>query len=388
MNASPDTPSVDTSSADTATGAASPHDPAAGESSFAAAPPEADAAPPPRRAWLPWLGAAAVGGGLVLGAVAIASLLSNRDTGVSVLDARLAGLELQLRELAARPLPPDARAVDELTARLGKVEAAPAPASDPALANRVAALEGGVNALTETVAVLGRRSDEAAAAARDAVARADAASAALAELKQQVAHLSAPSVARGEFDAVADRVAGLEKSEKAAVSDDRALRLALAATALAAAVARGDAFAPELATVTALGADPKATAALAPFAATGVPSAAALARELAAIAPSLRPAADAPAGESFLHKLQLNAEKLVRVRPLDGAAGSDSAAIVARVEGKAARADVAGALAELAQLPPAARAPAEAWIKKAQAREATVAASRRLAADTLAGLGK
>jgi hypothetical protein len=383
MTAAPDTPS-----ADTAPGHPSPHDPAAGETSSAAAPTEADAAPPPRRAWLPWLGAAAVGGGLVLGAVAIASLLSNRDTGVSVLDARLAGLELQLRELAARPLPPEARAVDELTARLAKVEAAPAPASDPALANRVAALEGGVNALTETVAVLGRRSDEAAAAARDAGARADAAAAALAELKQQVAHLSAPAVARGEFDAMTERVAGLEKSEKAAASDDRALRLALAATALAAAVARGDAFAPELATVTALGADPKLTAALAPFAATGVPSAAALAREFAEIAPSLRPAADTPSRESFLHKLQLNAEKLVRVRPLDGAAGSDSAAIVARVEAKAARADVAGALAELAQLPPAARAPAEAWIKKAQAREAAVAASRRLAADTLAGLGK
>jgi hypothetical protein len=384
MTASPDTPS-----ADTAPGGTAPQDPAASDSAPAAAPPEADAAPPRRRrAWLPWLGAAAVGGGLVLGAVAIASLLSNRDTGVSVLDARLAGLELQLRELAARPLPPDARAVDELTARLAKVEAAPAPASDPALANRVAALEGGVNALTGTVAVLGRRSDEAAAAARDAGARADAASAALAELKQQVAHLSAPSVARGEFDAVTNRVAGLEKSEKAAASDDRALRLALAATALAAAVVRGDAFAPELATVTAVGADPKATAALAPFAATGVPSAAALARELAEIAPSLRPAADAAAGESFLHKLQLNAEKLVRVRPLDGAAGSDSAAIVARVEAKAARADVAGALAELAQLPLDARAPAEAWIKKAQAREAAVAASRRLAADTLAGLGK
>ena len=89
-----------------------------------------------------------------------------------------------------------------------------------------------------------------------------------------------------------------------------------------------------------------------------------------------------------MHKLQLNAEKLVRVRPLDGAAGSDSAAIVARVEAKAARTDIAGALAELAQLPPDARAPAEAWIKKAQAREAAVAASRRLAADTLAGLGK
>ena len=83
-----------------------------------------------------------------------------------------------------------------------------------------------------------------------------------------------------------------------------------------------------------------------------------------------------------------NAEKLVRIRPLDEVAGSDPAAIVARVEVKAARADLAGALAELAKLPDAARAPAEAWIKQAQARAAAIDASRKLAADALSGLSK
>jgi len=43
---------------------------------------------------------------------------------------------------------------------------------------------------------------------------------------------------------------------------------------------------------------------------------------------------------------------------------------------------------ELASLPEAARAPAAAWIKKAQARAAALDASRKLAADSLAGLGK
>ena len=71
-----------------------------------------------------------------------------------------------------------------------------------------------------------------------------------------------------------------------------------------------------------------------------------------------------------------------------GAAGSDPAAVVARIEVKAREADIAGALAELAALPPALRAPAQAWIGKAQARTAALAASRRLAADALAGLGK
>ena len=42
----------------------------------------------------------------------------------------------------------------------------------------------------------------------------------------------------------------------------------------------------------------------------------------------------------------------------------------------------------LEKLPPSERAPAESWIKQAQARTAAIDASRRLAADALAGLGK
>ncbi len=105
--------------------------------------------------------------------------------------------------------------------------------------------------------------------------------------------------------------------------------------------------------------------------------------------PALTQAAGAPAREGgFLDKLQASAEKLVRVRPAEEIAGSDPAAVVSRAEAKAARADLAGALAELGELPAAARAPAEPWIKQAQARAAALEASRRLAADALAALGK
>ena len=65
-----------------------------------------------------------------------------------------------------------------------------------------------------------------------------------------------------------------------------------------------------------------------------------------------------------------------------------AAAILARSEAKSSRGDISGALAEMAQLPPQARAPAEAWIKRAQAATAARDASRRLAADAFAELGK
>jgi hypothetical protein len=95
----------------------------------------------------------------------------------------------------------------------------------------------------------------------------------------------------------------------------------------------------------------------------------------------------APAG-GFLDRLQANAEKLVRIRPVDEAAGDDPAAVVSRARAKAARSDFTGALTELNALPANIRAPAEDWIKKVEARNAAMNASRRAVADALAALGK
>jgi hypothetical protein len=288
-----------------------------------------------------------------------------------------------------------------MAARIARLEAVggerPPAAGDVSLGNRLASLEGEVKALAETIGALGRRSDEATAAAREARTRAETSAAALAALTQKVA--DAPAVARSELETFDQRVAKLERNDQAlaaelakrsaaAESGDRAARLALAAATLNSAVERGEPFAAELAAAKALGADPKALAPLEPFAASGVPSADALGRELAALAPSLRPAAPPAPREGFLQRLQVNAEKLVRVNPAAEVAGDDAAAVVSRVEARAAQGDLSAALAELGKLPPAARAAAEPWIKKAQARTAALEASRRLAASSLAGLGK
>jgi hypothetical protein len=392
-SAGPDTAhteaSSDTSAAsDTASGAAV---------ASGAPPPDSPADPPPRRrGWLPagvsMIGAGVLGAGIVLAVLGSMGLLVNPNDGLSAVDARLAGLELEVRDLAARAPAAgvNARAFDEVVGRLDTLEAAvvtsrPA-AGDPSLSNRIAAINGEVKALAETIATLGRRSDEVLAAAREARTRSDATAAAVAALAQKLP--AGAAVERSQVDALAGRVAAVETSEKTAERGDRAVRLVLVATALKAAAERGDPFAGELAAAKTLGADPKLTAALEPFAASGVPTTAALARELAALAPSLRPPASAPARENFLDRLQVNAEKLVRVRPTEEVAGNDAAAIASRIEGKAVQEDLAGAQAELAKLSTTARAPAEAWIKKEQARTAALDASRRLAADALAGLGK
>ena len=129
-----------------------------------------------------------------------------------------------------------------------------------------------------------------------------------------------------------------------------------------------------------------------PFAAQGVPSAAQLGRELAALMPALYRAAEAePNNNSFLARLESHAQKLVRITPVGTSAapaGDDPASVIARINAAAARGDSAAALADIAKLPDAARALADDWVKKAQAREAAIAASRRIAADALAALSK
>src|SRR5262249_54147587 len=130
--------------------------------------PSSGGAPPRSVGRAPLLGAGLLGGAVAAVALGIAALLWTPNTGA--LEARLAGLEQRVRDIGARPLPAgvDPRAVDELSARVAKLEAAsPRPAAiDPTFANRASAIEGQVKALSETVGILGRRSDEAVATAR------------------------------------------------------------------------------------------------------------------------------------------------------------------------------------------------------------------------------
>src|SRR5438034_1055186 len=186
-------------------------------------PPEPPPPPPRRAAGVSVLGAARPVLGILLALLGIASLVVSRDNGVSALDARLAGLELDLRELAARapPASADPKILEEVANRLAKLEAAgrAAPSSgDPALATRIAALETEVKTLAEAVGALARRNEETLAAAR----------AALAELAQKLPDASA--AVRSELEGLASRVTGVERGEKAVESGDRAVRLALAAS--------------------------------------------------------------------------------------------------------------------------------------------------------------
>ena len=388
-------------------------------------------APPPRRR-TPW--AALFVCGLLGGSVAVAAaayLWSTymADEGViNVVLARLGAVELAVRDVNTRG--PQAQGerlnVEELAARLAKVEAAVAAAPgsrgsaattqppenplvtpDPALAERVVGLEALVKSLAEAVSRVEKRSDETASAMQKVRARAEAAS------QGAAAPASAASseavVGKAEFDALAARVAAMQEAAASlqqslnktaasaqqatargaeAATADRAIRLALIVSGLRSAVDRGLLFASELKAAKALMPNPQALAPLEPFAASGVPTAEALGRELAALVPELAQTGDSSARDGgYLERLQSHAERLVRIRPVNGAArGDDVAAVVARIEANAKQADIAGAVMELRKLPEPARTRAAAWLNKAEAREAAVAAVQRVENSALAAL--
>ncbi len=343
--------------------------------------------------------AGAVAMTLVLLVLWITGLVPIRFAGSTATRARVVALEMEVQALQKRAAP-DSKSVDALTERVNAMQDAIAKlpagngAADPALAERIAAAETAMKALG---AGLTKRNDDLAATVAQARERADAAEKAVTELRSsvQIATTATAGLSSADVEALQKRIAALEQSTKAVRDDvaktgasDAAARLALSTSALRDAAMSGAPFAPLLTQVKALGADAALLTALEPFAASGVPSAQSLAQELRAILPGMIKTTEsaAPSG-GFLEKLQANASNLVKVRPVGAPAGDDAAAVLARIDHAAASADIGAALAELAKLPEATRAPAQAWIAKANARQAALSAARTLVTETARTLG-
>jgi len=339
--------------------------------------PRAEPEPPGRHpsfAFLPeqlsWPHAGAAIAGLAGGLIVVlllwfGGIFSTGREPVVDLSPRLAALEKQLNELSARPAPAsvDPKAIEDIAARLARLETAQrAPVTDPVVLGRLNAAENATKSLADNAAAMLRRAEATDAALREINSRIDKLTAALTDVQTT--------------------------ARSAAAGSDRASRLAVAASALRNAVEHGDPFTAELAIVKPLAPDPNAIALLEPFAASGVPSNAMLGQELATmVRPMLRAAGEPVRDGGFLDRLQTNAEKLVRIRPVgEEARGDDRTAILARVELRAAQGNIPGALTELAKLPADAREPVQAWIAKAEARNRALDASRRLAADAVAAL--
>lgn len=274
--------------------------------------------------------------------------------------------------------------VDALSGRVSAVEArAGKPVADPAMVARIDALEKSVGSLRNDVANLRAQSDKTVSALNDVKPAPGAASPDLAALNERIAQLERASrTERAELAQQGEKIADVK------AMDDKLLRNVVAAALLDVAVRHGDPYQQQLAAARSLAAKPDALKPLDTFASSGIPTPVALSRELLNIVPKLSPPAEPQAGGTgIVERLQAGASKLVRIERTDGV-GNDRGAIVARVTAAALRNDFVEARRELKSLPEADRAAAQAWLDKADARDAALAASRKFADDAMADLAK
>jgi len=210
----------------------------------------------------------------------------------------------------------------------------------------------------------------------------------LSAINDRIAQLEgAINAERAEIAQQGEKIADA-RSANARPADDKPLRRVVAAALLDVAVRHGDAYTAQLEEAKLFATDPGVLKPLAAFASAGIPTPMALCRELLDIVPKLSPPAEAQtSGTGIVDRLQAGAAKLVRIERTDGA-GNDRRAIVARVTAAALRNDFNEARRELKTLSEADREPARAWLDKADARDAALAASRKFADGAMADLAK
>ena len=296
---------------------------------------------------------------------------------------------------STQQLAADSKAIDAFSQRVSKIEETISKMQ--ASGERLTAAENTLKSLDIALSALNNRSDAAVANAAQGRARADEAMMAVNDLRASIdaTKSSSGGISATDFDTLQQRIAALEQSAKAVreeiaktSSGDSAARQALSAAALRDAVVSGAPFAAELAQAKSLGAIGKEISVLEPFAANGIPTPAALAQELHNLLPAMVNLAGSQAPQGgFLERLQANAGKLVRIRPVDAPPSDDPLAVLSRIENDVAKSDVAAALADLGKLPNPIRAPAQDWISKAQAREGALKAARQYAADAARAIG-
>jgi hypothetical protein len=215
----------------------------------------------------------------------------------------------------------------------------------------------------------------------------------LAEVKKLVeAQAGAPTVA--EINSVNRRLALIEEKVSALAAlpkqetkNEPQPTEVILLGALRDAVAAGTPFANELNAVRAMLKDRAASlSALDKFSRDGLPTVAALAKRFEPVASKLASSPPPADNSGVFTRLWNNAGKLVEVRPVGEPHGGDAGSVVARMETKLARGDLAGALEEAKALPAQTRALAKDWFDVAEQRRDADAAIRNLINAALAAI--
>jgi len=178
----------------------------------------------------------------------------------------------------------------------------------------------------------------------------------------------AGSTIEGRLGALEQSVAALGSKVDAQAGQPK-IALAIAASALKAAIERGTPFQPEVETFAAIAPDAPGLAELRTYAENGLATRADLAAETGAAAQAMIAAANPPPAKAgFFERLLSSAESLVSVRPIGAVEGPGAPETVARMEVALQAGDLAKAVAEYDTLPEAAKAAGASFADKIRAR--------------------
>jgi hypothetical protein len=337
-----------------------------------------DGARPKRSfAWPSRAAISAAGVAAIFGAGAAASVIS------------LAWLAGWPGEMAAPQVDP--AEIEALASRVAEIEAksdkpqsakAPAAAPDSAVAARIEAAEKSLAALRAELAAARKQSEKLAADVNEtkSAPRETSPAPELSAVNERLAAIERDTRAQGA------EIAQVAKPAGDRPADDVPLRRVVVAALLDVSVRQGDPYAALLTAAKSLATNADALKPLDGFAASGVPHAAALSRELLTLVPKLSPPVqENTTGSGIVERLQAGAARLVRIERTD-ATSNDRGAVIARVTAAALRNDFTEAKRELNALAPADRAAAQAWLDKSDARDAALAASRQFATEAMAAL--
>ena len=202
------------------------------------------------------------------------------------------------------------------------------------------------------------------------------------DLDKELKALARPADIARAVAPVGDKLAALETSMQGVVNAEEARKvnaerivLSLELGNLKRAMERGEKYQAELAEVKRIAGARLDLAALERYQATGVLTAAELARNFRAVVNTMLDADSLPEGASVVDRLLTGAKTIVRVRRT-GHADDDTSteAIIARMETALADNRLADVIAESKKLSPRARAPAQEWLRKVEARQSVDAA--------------
>ncbi|MER9304170.1 mitofilin family membrane protein [Mesorhizobium sp. M0293] len=332
--------------------------------------------PPAKRGGLNGIAAGIIGGVIALvgaGGLQVAGLLGAPGSGAAVsldgVNGEIASLKSEIAGLKEAGGNSDAAAkVVGLSSGLEQVKAD--------VAALKSAVESGGAGDTAGLAALGDKIKQIETAVAALGKAGGTAPVDLGPLNEKLAGLDAQVKSAGEATTAQDgRLTALEQSvsqlsgKVEAAAGQPKIALAIAASALKAALDRGAPFSAELETFAAISPDAPQLAALRPYAEKGVPTRAEIASQADAAA-SAMVAAAAPVDENagFLQNLLSSAESLVKVRPIGAVEGAGAPEIVARMEAAVNQGDYAKALSEYDTLPQAAKAAGADFAGKLKAR--------------------